>query len=193
MCKYRSGFVVLAFLGHGVVHSAPVEFALSYAGSGFSTQAVLTAQPTATPNEFLITGMSGERNGVLIDNVLPANIYGENDNDLFLDQAVPFDVAGLAFTAGTTEFNVYADGGFLGSPVGIDECTSLVSAACLLQTDGSPVVSFSLRTVPEPNVLALFAIGLLAILGVMSPIQCRPSALLASRLNVLSYCRKSLA
>lgn len=57
------------------------------AGNAFPTavsaSGVLTASPTATADEFLVTAISGTRNGQMITGLLAPNTYGGNDNLIF--------------------------------------------------------------------------------------------------------------
>lgn len=147
----------------GVTASAsPTEYGFSLAGSGFSASGIFSVVGTSTPGSYLVTGITGQVDGTAIDALLAPGLYGANDNLLEPLGVPPVDIAGIAFTAAGVSFNLYADGGALGSPVGMGFCRSTQSAACLSVMNGSAVRSFALNAVPEPGAASLAMLALMA-------------------------------
>jgi hypothetical protein len=169
-------FVIIGLLAAPVIASAGTyTLDVDYSGSGFAADLVLTTTQTPVAGELTVLSISGERNGVAVDGLLPADTYGMNDN-LF-----PVENFGIAYSAGGIDYNFYADGGALGSPTGFDECSS-ASTTCPYTNDGVIVTSYSVRAVasaPEVDPSSAIA-GLTLLFGALAVVRGRrPSGLAA--------------
>lgn len=147
----------------GVTASAsPTAYGFSFTGESFLASGIFSVVDTATPGSYLVTGISGQVDGTAIGGMLAPGFYGANDNLLNPLLAPPVGIAGIAFTAAGVNFNLYADGGELSSPVGMGFCRSTQSGACLSVLNGSAVSSFALNAVPEPGAASLAMLALMA-------------------------------
>lgn len=140
--------------------ASPTEFGFSLAGAGFSASGIFSVTNMATPGHYLVTGITGQIDGITIDALLAPGVYGFNDNELEPLLAPPVHVAGIAFRAAGVSYNLYAETGALGSPVGMALCNSVQSAACASVSDGSAVRTFALNAVPEPGAVSLAVLAL---------------------------------
>ncbi|MFB2978470.1 PEP-CTERM sorting domain-containing protein [Microseira sp. BLCC-F43] len=144
--------------------SSPVSAAqlynFSYSGTGINATGTLTlGDPGTDPGSFLITGMTGERNGVAISSLLPVGSYPTgpdtvpNDNLFFPNQDIKLTFAGLSFqTVDGNKYNPYYDS----AVSSYRECNTPTCAA------EDPKLTFSSTAVPEPaSVLGLLAFGAL--------------------------------
>ncbi|MBV9388021.1 MAG: hypothetical protein JOZ78_16480 [Chroococcidiopsidaceae cyanobacterium CP_BM_ER_R8_30] len=146
--------------------SAPAladSFDFAYSGPGITASGVLTteslgssiiASNTEQQTEgYLITGITGFRNGTSIDMLLPTNSVGGNDN--LLIAAPPYlDQFGFAYEAGgITYYNAFNI-----TPGGYFELSAQTSSATPLTSFS--VTSVSATPVPEPSEeMAVVGIG----------------------------------
>ncbi len=142
-----SNIALLMTIGAAPTTAATFNFA--YSSPSDTASGVLTTDPyNPSTNSYLITGISGTRDGVSIDSLVPTdeiNSFAGNDNLLLADTSAP-DSNGLAYTAGGGFFNVYFGG------------TSEHEVS--LTTD--QIVNFSATTVPEPSSeLGMLGMGIL--------------------------------
>ena len=124
-------------------------------GSMIIASGTLMTDDTAVGGQFLVTGVSGTRNGASL--TLDPGYAGADDELSAGTRQTSF--AGISFTDGTNDFNVFWNG------AGYSECSTLPDAACTgLDSDGT-VISFtaSAAAVPEPAPVAMLALGLAAL------------------------------
>ncbi|GET41407.1 PEP-CTERM sorting domain-containing protein [Microseira wollei] len=146
--------------------SAAQLYNFSYSGTGIDATGTLTlGAPGTDPGSFLITGITGERNGVAITSLLPVGSYpvgsdpvtGDpavpNDNLFFPNQDIKLSFAGFSFqTVDGNKYNPYYDA----EVKSYRECST---TGCAVE---DPKVTFTSTAVPEPaSVLGLVAFGAL--------------------------------
>lgn len=133
------------------------SFDFSYTdNSTVTVQGVLTAvlnDPTTM--SYQITGISGTRNGVNIDGLLPTGQFNGNDNLLFPNNSnSQLDDTGFSYTVSGTSINVFNSGFFSNSPAYFEftQASGTTSLATFQAT---------VPPVPEPSeVLAITVVGL---------------------------------
>jgi hypothetical protein len=110
------------------------------------------------PSEFIVVSATGSISGNAIS-LLNLNTYGNNDNKLF-EPAPYLDPAGVAFTAGGLDYNIFRND-TLASPGVYSFCVSSAQPDCTnLEADHAPVASFTLTAaVPEPSTWAMMILG----------------------------------
>ncbi len=101
-------------LSCAVVGAKPAEaaqFDFSYSGDGVEASGILTTTDLdPSTNTYTVTGISGERNGVLISGLLPPNTFPSDvlPNNNLLFQSSPFlDIGGFSYSAGSRYYNPY--------------------------------------------------------------------------------------
>ena len=165
--------LILAGVGQAVaagvlMASSPVSaiqlYNFSYSGTGINATGTLTlGDPGTEPGSFLITGITGERNGVAISSLLDpgtfpvgtnprtGNPLTPNDNLFFPNQDIQLTFAGLSFqTADGNKYNPFYDA----------DLSSY--RECSLNCEEISDVTFTTTAVPEPaSVLGLVAFGAL--------------------------------
>jgi len=166
---------VSAFAAALAVTAAPVtaraavfEFAYTIASTvetpiAVSAAGVLTADPTGTLGEYLVTAIEGTRNGEAITALLPPSSLGGNDNLIFpagpylTGNGLSYRVAGAGDT-GRGGVNVYLAEGEIGEPGGVNytEADQLVGY--------TPTFTLTPVSVPEPMSLTLLGPGLASLL-----------------------------
>jgi hypothetical protein len=132
-------------------------------GAGFGT---ITVANTTIPNIQLITGFDVTQAGLTLD-LLPVGAYGDNDNLVYPAARVWVDQAGIAFSDGTYDYNIYDD--FLSNlQPSYRECISSATACLNANTDGLDLESFSMTPsvpTPEPSSLTLLVSALLVLIA----------------------------
>jgi hypothetical protein len=138
------------------------SFILNWTGAYGPGSAVLTATPNGV-GMFLVTAMNtAVQNGLPIT-LLPPNVYGANDNEIYQPPNTNLlDLAGLGFSDGTNDYNLFlytipADGNTY------TECSSAVTGTtgCLTTSDfdrSQPVNTLTITPLagtPEPASVAL--------------------------------------
>ena len=155
------GTVLLGLSASLTVHAS--SFNLSFSGSGDSGTVSLTANPTATVGEFLISAADGTIDGSSVSLLAPGTYPMPFPNDnLFLFPAtageLSFDVNGVSFLLGDgTEFNLYGQAGEYFATAGPLRAVSDITSVAV--TSGTSVT-------PEPSSVALLGTGLLGAAGV---------------------------
>jgi hypothetical protein len=91
-----------------------LTFNWNYSGIGTTAAGTLEANPTANPTEYLIQSITGQRNSVNIDALLPLGSYF-SDNFLYFPGPGPqggqLRVGGFSYSAGGQAFNVWYSSG----------------------------------------------------------------------------------
>ena len=149
-------FAVLFLLGCAQSLYAQTYFDFTCTGCGGSSASGVLTTTLVSGDTYLVTGLSGSQGGDTMT-LLPPGGYGGNDNDVF--STAPFlDFNGLSFVVGTTDYNIYYDGGYF-------ECNNVDDGGCIAPS-GIPV-SLALTPTPESGTLILFGSGLLVLAGVL--------------------------
>lgn len=168
----------LAILLSGLVLSAlPCTSALaddlnfSFSGPDISASGNFTFIPTALPEQFLVTGVTGTATvygtATTITGVSAINALAGNDNIYFTGTAaaiytggLPFDFDGFAFNMSDgLGINLYSDG------TGQHELLADLITQGHIVTDNAPVILSA--STPEPGSLALLGTGALGVVGVL--------------------------
>jgi len=146
---FASNIAMLMAIGAAPTTAATFNFA--YSSPSDTVSGVLTtAAYDLSTNSYLITGITGTRDGVTIDSLVPPepslDSFAGNDNLLLAGTSAP-DTNGFSYTAGGGSFDVYFGG------------TSYHEVN--LTTD--QIVTFSATSVPEPSFgLGILGMGILA-------------------------------
>jgi hypothetical protein len=140
------------------------NFQLTASGGGVDLSAILTATPTGTPDQFLVTGITGTYNGSTLDGLIPGGPsptitpsgQWEFDNLLYTGGGPIVDYWGLGFyLSGGVEANLFNN-----PPYTFGYGTSANGTFTeLYPTD------VSLTAVPEPSSLMLLGGAALGLLG----------------------------
>jgi hypothetical protein len=149
-------FAVLILFGCAQSLYAQTSFDFTCGGCGGSTASGVLTTTFVSGDTYLVTALSGTQGGDPMT-LLPPGGYADNDNDVF---SVPpsLDTAGLSFLVGTTDYNIYWDGGYF-------ECNSVDDGVCEPLSGTS--VTFALTPTPESGTLVLFGSGLLVLAGIL--------------------------
>ena len=149
-------FAVLFLVGCAQSLYAQTSFDFTCGGCGGSSASGVLTTTAVGGDTYLVTALSGTQGSDPMT-LLPPGGYADNDNDVF--SAPPFvDISGLSFLVGTTDYNIYYDGGYF-------ECNNVDDGVC---NPGSGIpVSFALTPTPESGTLVLFGSGLLVLAGIL--------------------------
>jgi len=118
-------FATLLFVALGLVcQTHATTWSFDYSGAGVSASGTLTTGAfNASYNGYQITGITGFRNGVAIDGLVPnLNFPGSTNTaagpagwyityDNLLTAGLGFDFSGLYYASGGVDYNVYLTGG----------------------------------------------------------------------------------
>ena len=163
--------LLAALIAFGPAAASAVTWKFEYTGSGVSASGLLFTTDVGG-GEFLITGVSGQRNGIQILGLLGTSVCGpglpgnttgyrgclNSDNRLF-ETDPHLTSGGFNFNMGTDANNAFYDGGkyFDASLNAYNQCINF-SLDC--GSAGLTEIRFSLERVPEPGTLALLGLGL---------------------------------
>lgn len=108
-----SGFILIATAG--TTPATAADFNFSYSGSNIngsvSANGVLTTgAENSANNSYQITGITGTRNGVSIDSLLPSgsSSYENNNDNLLLPSSPQVDFFGFSYEAGGETYNLFS-------------------------------------------------------------------------------------
>jgi hypothetical protein len=137
------------------------EFSFSFGASGISANGTLNVT-LVSGDEYAVTGLTGMFNGSAMT-LLSPDTYGSggNDNDVF-SSAPYLDYHGLAFSVGSTNYDVY----YYAAISGYMLCNTYTNPACTVG-EGVQVQFKALTpvssTTPEPSSMLLLGTGLLGL------------------------------
>lgn len=149
------------FQGTPIVFSAnevpELLWQFSYSGAGVSASGYLTTLADLVDGAYQIVGVTGTRDGDAMNSLFPAGTYSASGGGILISDNLLFPdgpylgLGGFTFHAGSDRYNIYYQDG---------QYYELAGADCGGTTCGQPghvgtPITFSLNTVPEPNVLAL--------------------------------------
>ena len=94
-----------------------MQWQFTYSGAGVTASGDLTTLATPVGGEYQIVGLTGTRNGVAMNALLPGGTYSASGGGLLisdneLSPTAPYlDLSGFTFNAGNDLFNVYQSAG----------------------------------------------------------------------------------
>ena len=126
------------------------SFSFSYIGTGISASGSMEATDLGS-GQYLVTALSGSRNGVSILSLDQAGVFGSNDNLLNLGSTSLVSFSGISFqTVGGAQYNIYTSGSDRETVTGLDDGTAINFS---LSPQAAPT--------PEPSTFILLGTGLL--------------------------------
>ena len=101
-----------------IAPATAANFKFSYSGSNINgdvdASGVLTTDDYNAENDsYLITGITGTRNGVEIDSLLPpgSSSFEDSNNNLLFSNSPQVDFCGFSYTAGGSTYNLFSIAG----------------------------------------------------------------------------------
>jgi hypothetical protein len=167
MKKFLLIFAVMLLAFCFPVFAGAVSFSLSYDSVTpglVDVDAIITATPTANPNEYWITGVTGERNGKNITSFVTGGPGSFGYKDTLLDNLLYFPPGDLSHTGSSGFVIGTADGEF--NPYWYFDNKHyeyMVGGG-----NGNPGIEITgaIRFVPEPATILLLGFGLLGLAGI---------------------------
>jgi hypothetical protein len=155
----------LAMAALGAAQATPLDFAFTYTGTGVTATGVLVTDGVLSGGAYLVTGISGARDGVAISGLVAPGGLGADD-DRLLPSAPFVDALGISYAAGGVDYNFFESIAPTPPCAGVLEISSRrPSLAC-----GTPIrVSLSVMPaaaeIPEPASAGLLGMGVAGLLA----------------------------
>ncbi len=148
-------------------HAFGDEFDIGWTGAYGPGNMIVSATEQADDVTWIVTSViSGEQNGAFITGL---SGYGGPSDDIFPTSPELLNFAGVGFTAGAFDYNIFENLDDSGAPYA--ECSSQFDGACLSGTEleNAPLLSSlsitPVTSTPEPSSILLLSLGLLGVLG----------------------------
>lgn len=136
-------------------------FNISWSGPYGAGSGIIDATDEGS-GQFLVDSIDATQAGLSLT-LIPAGVYGANDNAVYPSAAQQLDFYGLAFSDGSFSYNIYFNA-FALTP-SYFECVSS-STDCQFVGDGLPIDNFQITPAPEPASMLLLASGLVGLVFV---------------------------
>jgi hypothetical protein len=161
MSNFKKLIVTAALLlaGPMAANATSLYWSFEYSGVGVDASGLLTTDSILSGGTYLITDISGQRNGETILNlVAPGTIVtsgGSLFSDNLLSQTEPYlNASGFTFHTASGYYNVCFAGSGCGN-AGYEDING--------QTIAFTPIQLHIASVPEPSTIALMGLGLIAL------------------------------